>query len=85
MTLRLFIPRDAAAVSVGADEVATAIGAAAARQNVAVEIVRTGSRGLLVARADGRGRDAGGPRGLWPGRAGRRRGPPRRGRRRRRS
>jgi formate dehydrogenase iron-sulfur subunit len=47
MTLRLFIPRDAAAVSVGADEVATAIGAAAARQNVAVEIVRTGSRGLL--------------------------------------
>jgi formate dehydrogenase iron-sulfur subunit len=47
MTLRLFIPCDAAAVSVGADEVATAIAAAAARQNVAVEIVRTGSRGLL--------------------------------------
>jgi len=66
MTLRLFIPRDAAALSVGADEVATAIGAAAARQNVAVEIVRTGSRGLLwlepmVEVATPRGRVAYGP------------------------
>jgi formate dehydrogenase iron-sulfur subunit len=46
MTLRLFIPRDAAAVAVGADEVAAAIRAAAARRNAAVDIVRTGSRGL---------------------------------------
>ena len=47
MTLRLYIPRDAAALAVGADEVATAIRAAAARRNVAVEIIRIGSRGLF--------------------------------------
>ena len=46
MTLRLFIPADAGALAVGAEEVAGAIGAAAARHKVAVEIVRTGSRGL---------------------------------------
>ncbi|MGA3307934.1 MAG: NADH-quinone oxidoreductase subunit NuoF [Xanthobacteraceae bacterium] len=46
MTLRLFIPVDAGALAVGAEEVATAIRAAAARYNVAVDIVRTGSRGL---------------------------------------
>jgi formate dehydrogenase iron-sulfur subunit len=46
MTLRLFIPIDAAALAVGAGQVASAISAAAARQNVALDIVRTGSRGL---------------------------------------
>ena len=46
MTLRLFIPVDAGALAVGAEEVAAAIGFAAARRKVAVEIVRTGSRGL---------------------------------------
>ena len=46
MTLRLFIPADAGALAVGAEEVAAAIGAAAARRKVVVEIVRTGSRGL---------------------------------------
>ena len=46
MTLRLFIPRDAAALAVGADDVAAGIKAAATRRNVAVEIIRTGSRGL---------------------------------------
>jgi formate dehydrogenase iron-sulfur subunit len=46
MTLRLFIPVDAGALAVGAEEVAAALRAAAARQNVAVDIVRTGSRGL---------------------------------------
>jgi formate dehydrogenase iron-sulfur subunit len=46
MTLRLTIPIDAAALAVGAGQVASAIGAAAARQKVAIEIVRTGSRGL---------------------------------------
>ncbi len=46
MTLRLFIPVDAGALAVGADDVAAALRHAAARQNVAVEIVRTGSRGL---------------------------------------
>jgi formate dehydrogenase iron-sulfur subunit len=47
MTLRLYIPRDAAALAVGADEVAAGIQAAARRRNVAVEIIRTGSRGLF--------------------------------------
>ncbi len=46
MMLRLFIPIDAGALAVGAEEVAAAIRTAAARRNVAVEIVRTGSRGL---------------------------------------
>jgi formate dehydrogenase iron-sulfur subunit len=46
MTLRLYIPLDAAALAVGADEVATGIKAAAARRNAAIDIIRTGSRGL---------------------------------------
>jgi formate dehydrogenase iron-sulfur subunit len=46
MTLRLFIPLDAAALAVGADEVTAGIKAAAARRQVTVDIVRTGSRGL---------------------------------------
>ncbi|HEX5328029.1 MAG TPA: NADH-ubiquinone oxidoreductase-F iron-sulfur binding region domain-containing protein, partial [Acetobacteraceae bacterium] len=39
---RVFVPRDAAALALGADGVATAIAAAAA-----VEVVRTGSRGMF--------------------------------------
>jgi len=46
MTLRLFIPADAAALAVGAEEVASALQTAAARQKAAVDIIRTGSRGL---------------------------------------
>jgi formate dehydrogenase iron-sulfur subunit len=46
MTLRLYIPVDAAALAVGAEEVASALHAAAARHNVAVDLVRNGSRGL---------------------------------------
>jgi formate dehydrogenase iron-sulfur subunit len=47
MTLRLFIPKDAAAVAVGADAVAAAFKHAAGSNGPPVEIVRTGSRGLL--------------------------------------
>jgi formate dehydrogenase iron-sulfur subunit len=46
MSLRLFIPRDAGAVAVGADEVAAAMHMAAIARGLSVEIVRTGSRGL---------------------------------------
>ena len=46
MTPRLYIPIDAAALAVGADEVDAAIRAAAARRGVAIDIVRNGSRGL---------------------------------------
>lgn len=43
----IYVPRDAAALSVGADEVAAAIAAEAARQKKDVKIVRNGSRGML--------------------------------------
>ncbi|MEI2418073.1 NADH-quinone oxidoreductase subunit NuoF [Orrella sp. JC864] len=43
----LYVPRDAAALAVGADELAQAIAAEAARRGQAVRIVRNGSRGLL--------------------------------------
>jgi formate dehydrogenase iron-sulfur subunit len=61
MTMRIFVSRDAGAVAVGADEVALALEAAAAKRDLAIEIVRTGSRGLYwleptieVATAQGR-------------------------------
>ena len=47
MTVRLYIPKDAAAVAVGADDVAAAVLAEAARRGLAIDLVRTGSRGLL--------------------------------------
>ncbi len=46
MSLRVFIPRDAGAVAVGADRVAAALQAAADQRGVALDLVRTGSRGL---------------------------------------
>lgn len=44
--MKVFVPRDSAALSVGADEVAEALQAAAAKANKEIQIVRTGSRGL---------------------------------------
>src|SRR5258705_3747023 len=44
--LRVFIPGDAGAFAVGADEVASVLRQAATDRNIAFEIVRTGSRGL---------------------------------------
>jgi formate dehydrogenase iron-sulfur subunit len=66
MTMRIFIPRDAGAVAVGADDVALAFERAAEKRGVAVEIVRTGSRGLywlepMVETATAQGRVAFGP------------------------
>jgi formate dehydrogenase iron-sulfur subunit len=46
MGLRLFIPGDSGSLAVGADTVAAAFTAAGNKRNLAVEIVRTGSRGL---------------------------------------
>ncbi|NVN88572.1 MAG: NADH-quinone oxidoreductase subunit NuoF [Rhodopseudomonas sp.] len=46
MTLRIFIPRDAGAVAVGADEIATGLLDLAHARDVAIDLVRTGSRGL---------------------------------------
>lgn len=44
---KIYVPRDAAALSMGADAVAKAIAAEAKKKNVDVEIVRNGSRGML--------------------------------------
>jgi formate dehydrogenase iron-sulfur subunit len=59
--VKIFVPRDAAARAVGADKVAAALVEEARRQNLFIEIVRTGSRGLFwleplieVETADGR-------------------------------
>jgi formate dehydrogenase iron-sulfur subunit len=59
--IEIFVPRDAAALAVGAEAVAAAIAAEAARRHLEVRVVRTGSRGLLwleplveVATAQGR-------------------------------
>ena len=46
MSLRIFVSRDAGAIAVGANEVATALETAAAKRGAVIEIVRTGSRGL---------------------------------------
>ena len=58
---RIYIPCDSGALAVGADEVAAAFESAARQRKLALEIVRTGSRGLYwlepmveVATADGR-------------------------------
>ncbi|HTV97635.1 MAG TPA: NADH-ubiquinone oxidoreductase-F iron-sulfur binding region domain-containing protein [Steroidobacteraceae bacterium] len=44
---KIYVPRDAAARSMGADETARAIAAEAARRGLDVTLVRNGSRGLL--------------------------------------
>src|SRR5260370_38785146 len=66
MTMRIFVSRDAGAVAVGADEVAVAMAQAAAKRGLAIEIVRTGSRGLywlepIIEVATPKGRGAFGP------------------------
>jgi formate dehydrogenase iron-sulfur subunit len=66
MSLCVFVPRDAGAVAVGADEVALALGVAASKRGVEIEIIRTGSRGLywlepLIEVATPQGRVAFGP------------------------
>ena len=47
MSVKIFVPCDAAALSVGADKVANAIAAEAAKRGEAVTIVRNGTRGML--------------------------------------
>ncbi len=45
--VKIYVPRDAAACSVGANETAQAIADGARRRNLPVDIVRNGSRGML--------------------------------------
>ena len=47
MTVTVYVPRDSSARAVGADEVAVALTAEAARRGDDIEIVRNGSRGML--------------------------------------
>ncbi|MEO8936788.1 MAG: NADH-ubiquinone oxidoreductase-F iron-sulfur binding region domain-containing protein [Burkholderiaceae bacterium] len=66
MNARIFVPRDAAAIAVGADDVATAIVDECARRGLSIDLVRNGSRGLfwlepLLEVATSRGRVAYGP------------------------
>jgi formate dehydrogenase iron-sulfur subunit len=63
---RVYVPRDSAALSVGADAVAAAIATEAARRGQTVEIIRNGSRGMLwleplIEVATAAGRSAYGP------------------------
>ncbi|KIF65840.1 formate dehydrogenase, partial [Streptomyces sp. AcH 505] len=66
MSVRIFLSRDAASVAVGADEVAETITRDAERRGLAIELVRTGSRGMcwlepLIEVATPAGRVAYGP------------------------
>jgi formate dehydrogenase iron-sulfur subunit len=45
--MKVFVPRDSAALAMGADGVAEAIKSEAARRGQSVEVIRNGSRGLL--------------------------------------
>ena len=55
--LRLYVPSDARRVACGADEIAAAIPATAVQRKLQIEIVRNGSRGTVLARADGGSRE----------------------------
>jgi len=66
MTIKIFVPRDSSALSLGADKVALAVAGEAARRGANVEIVRNGSRGMfwletMVEVSTSRGRVAYGP------------------------
>jgi len=45
--VKIYVPRDAAALGVGADQTAEGIVAEARRRGIAIELIRNGSRGLL--------------------------------------
>ena len=66
MKMRIFVPRDAGAIAVGADDVVAALEQAAAKRDLPINIIRTGSRGLywlepMVEVATVKGRVAYGP------------------------
>ena len=47
MSITVFVPRDSAALALGANAVARAILAEAKRRNVEIKLVRNGSRGMM--------------------------------------
>ena len=65
-SFQIYIPRDAAALSVGAERVVKAMQDEAKKRGIAIEIIRNGSRGMLwleplVEVATAKGRVAYGP------------------------
>ena len=71
MTMRIFVPRDAGAVAVGADEVALGARAGRRQSRYRRRDRQDGIARALLAGADGRGRDIAGPRRVRPGDCGR--------------
>src|SRR5690606_23150414 len=66
MTIKVYVPRDSAALSMDADQVAMQIVVEAARRGISVDVIRNGSRGMhwlepLVEVATPAGRVAYGP------------------------
>ncbi len=66
MSITVYVPGDAAALALGADDVAATISATAAKYKLDIDIVRNGSRGLfwlepLVEVVTAQGRIAYGP------------------------
>jgi formate dehydrogenase iron-sulfur subunit len=66
MNMRIFVPRDAGAIAVGADDVVAALEQAARKRGLGITIIRNGSRGLywlepMVEVATVKGRVAYGP------------------------
>jgi len=66
MKMRIYVPRDAGALAVSADDVVAALELAAAKRDLPIQIIRTGSRGLywlepMVEVATVKGRVAYGP------------------------
>lgn len=66
MIAKVYVPGDASALALGADDVAVAVAAEAARRGIDIQLVRNGSRGMswlepLVEVATSRGRIAYGP------------------------
>ena len=62
--IRVFVPRDSAARSVGADEVAAAIAKHA--KHLGLQIIRNGSRGLFWLEPLVEVETPSGPHRLWP-------------------
>lgn len=47
MVIKVYVPRDSSALSLGADRTAKAIVAEAQKRGITIELIRNGSRGLF--------------------------------------
>src|SRR5258706_15312341 len=67
MTVKVFVPCDAAALSMGAEAVANAVHAEIVSRKLDFRLIRNGSRGLLWLEPLGEGQTPKGPGGYGPG------------------